>query len=125
MNIDTETKTKSRQFAVKVVQLCKHITTNKKETTLSEQLLHSGTSIGANLVKADCALSRNEFLGRVSEALQNCAETKYWLELLNDVEFLTEFEFHDTLKDCDELGKLLVGTVKTLRAALTPSPQPK
>jgi len=53
----------------------------------------------------------------VYKALQDCAETKYWLELLNDTDYLTEFEFNDTLKNCDELGKLLVAKIKTLRTA--------
>ena len=83
---------------------------------MSEELLRSGAGAGAELAKAECALSKTDKLGKVYRALQNCAEAKYWLELLNDTEYLTEFEFNDTLKDCDELGKLLIAQIKAAGA---------
>ena len=89
---------------------------------MSEELLRSGAGVGADLAKADCALSKNDRIAKVYKALQNCAEAKYWLELLNDTGYLTEFEFNDTLQDCDEMGKLLAALIKTLVA---PSAGPK
>jgi four helix bundle protein len=111
-------KQKSRLFAAKVVQLHKQLSARKKETVMSKELLRSGAGVGADLSKAECALSRNDQLTRVYAALQDCAEAKYWLELLNDSAYLTEFEFNDTLKDCDELGKLLVALVKHIRSSM-------
>jgi four helix bundle protein len=118
--MDKEIKQKSRQLAAKMVQLYKHLSTHKKEAVLSEQLLRSGSNVGANLAKAEMALSKNDQLTKVYLALQDCAEAKYWLEVLNDNELLTEFEFGDNLKECDEMGKILVGLVKTLRAEMKP-----
>jgi four helix bundle protein len=118
--MNTDIKAKSRQFALKVMQLCKNLSANKKETILSGQLLQAGAGIGADLAKADFAISKIELLEKVHEALQGCAETKYWLELLNEGDFLTEFEFNKILAECSELGKLLLATVKTLRAGTAP-----
>jgi four helix bundle protein len=118
--MDQGIKQKSRQLAAKVAQLYKQLSSRKKETVLSEQLLRSGSTVGANLAKAEMALSKNDQLAKVYLALQDCVEAKYWLEVLNDSEFLTEFEFRDTLKECDEMGKVLVGLVKTLRAEMKP-----
>jgi len=115
--MDKSLKQKSREFAVKVVLLHKQLSARRKESVMSEELLRSGAGIGAELAKAECALSKNDQLAKVYKALQDCAETKYWLELLNDTDYLTEFEFNDTLKNCDELGKLLVAKIKTLRTA--------
>ena len=114
-------KQKSREFAAKVVLLHKQLSARKKETVMSEELLRSGAGIGSELSKAECAMGRNDQIARIHNALLNCAEAKYWLELLNDTAYLTEFEFNDTLKDCDELGKLLVAFLKTFRAAPPPS----
>ncbi|WP_010254763.1 four helix bundle protein [Treponema primitia] len=111
------TKTKSRQFAVKIIQLYKHLSNNKKEYVLSEQLLRSGTGIGANLVEAECATNKNEFLAKIQEALQKCAETRYWLEILSESGFITEFEFKNCIEGCDELRKILFYTIKNLKAA--------
>jgi four helix bundle protein len=69
------------------------------------------------LARAECSLGKNDEMARVYKALLNCAEAKYWLELLNDTEYLTEFEFNDTLKECDEIGKLLIAQIKAYRAA--------
>jgi len=99
-----------------VVLLHKQLTARRKESVMSEALLRSGAGVGAELAKSECALSKNDQIAKVYKALQDCAESKYWLELLNDTDYLTEFEFNDTLKDCDELGKLLVGVIKASRA---------
>jgi four helix bundle protein len=114
--IDQSIKQKSREFAVKVVLLHKQLSARKKESVMSEELLRVGAGIGAELAKADFSLGANDQIAKVYKSLQNCAELKFWLELLNDTEYLTEFEFNDTLKACDELGKLLVVLVKKLRA---------
>ena len=114
--MDQNIKTKSRQFAAKTVLLHKQLSARKKETVMSEELLRSGAGIGAELMKSECAMGKNDQIAKVYKALQNCAETKYWLELLNDTGYLTEFEFNDTLKDCDELGKLLIARIKAAGA---------
>ena len=110
-------KQKSREFAAKVVLLHKQLSARKKENVMSEELLRTGAGVGAELAKAECALNKNDQITKVYKALQNCAEAKYWLELLNDTDYLTEFEFNDTLSNCDELGKLLITRIKSLRAA--------
>ena len=115
--MDQGIKQKSREFGVKVVNLHKQLSARKKESVMSEELLRSGAGVGAELVKAECAMGRNDQITKVYTALQKCVEAKYWLELLNDTGYLTEFEFNDTLKSCDEMAKLLVMMVKTLRAA--------
>ena len=113
--MDKDLKQKSREFAVKVVLLHKQLSARKKETVMSEELLRTGAQVGSELTKAECALGKNDQLAKVYKAFQNCVEAKYWLLLLNDTGHLTEFEFNDTLKDCEELGKLLVVQIKTLR----------
>jgi len=110
-------KRKSREFGVKAVNLHKQLSTRKKETVMSEELLRSGAGVGAALVKAECAMGKNDQITKVHIALQNCVEAKYWLEMLNDTGYLTEFEYNDTLKSCDEMTRLLVVLVKSLRAA--------
>ena len=116
--MDKEIKQKSREFAVKVILLHKQLSARKKETVMSEELLRTGAGIGAELSKAECSLSKNDQLAKLAKALQNCAEAKYWLELLNDTDYLTEFEFTDTLKDCNELGKQLLAQIKAFRASI-------
>jgi four helix bundle protein len=110
--MDNAASRKSKIFSVKVVQLYKHLSINKKETVLSEQLLRTGTGIGATLARANCATSKQEFLDMLYAALKLCAETKYWLELLNDTALITEYEYNNTINDCEELRMLLAAGIK-------------
>jgi four helix bundle protein len=116
------TKTKSRQFAVKIAQIYKNLSNNKKEYVMSEQLLRSGTGIGADLAASECAATRGDFVVKIQEALQKCAETRYWLEILKEADLITEFEFKNSAQDCDELRKILAYTIKTLKASPAATP---
>jgi four helix bundle protein len=111
------TKTRSRQFAVKIAQIYKNLSNNKKEYVMSEQLLRAGTGIGADLAASECAATRSDFVAKVQEALQKCAETRYWLEILHDTDLITEFEFKNSVQECDELRKILFHTIKALKVA--------
>ena len=79
---------KSMDFAVRIVNLNKYLSQEKKENILSKQLLRSGTSIGANVREAVYAQSRRDFTAKMSIALKEASETEYWLELLNRTEYL-------------------------------------
>jgi len=97
------------------VKLYKHLCAEKKEYTLSKQLLRSGTSIGANVAEAQQAQSRADFLSKLNIALKETSETKYWLRLLQATDYLTEKEAASMLRDCTELEKLLVSIIKKLK----------
>ena len=85
---------------------------------MSKQLLRSGTSIGANLAEAECAISKKDFLAKIYIALKECAETRYWLELLHETDFLSEAQFSSIYADCEELRKMLSATTKTINSTL-------
>ena len=106
---------KSFQFAIRIVNMCKHLCNTKNEYTLSKQLLRSGTSIGANLSEAQQAQSKADFISKISIALKETTETKYWIRLLFATDYLSEQEFQSILSDCVELEKMLVSSVKTAK----------
>jgi len=111
-------KCKSKLFAVRIIKLYKYLCEQKHEYVLSKQLLKSGTSIGANLAEAECAISKKDFLSKVYISLKECAETKYWLELLYETGYLTEEQFQSIISDCEELRKMLSATTRTLNSTL-------
>ena len=106
-------ETKSFAFAVRIVNLYKHLNETKKEFVLSNQLLRSGTSIGANVAEAEQAQSTPDFVSKMSIALKEASETKYWIRLLASTNYLTEAETASILNDCVELEKILVSIVKS------------
>ena len=106
---------KSFSFAVRIVNLYKYLCSDKKEFVLSKQLLKSGTSIGANISESQDAQSTNDFISKLSIALKEARESKYWIELLKETEYLTKKESDSLVNDLIELIKLLVTIIKTTK----------
>ncbi len=106
---------KSKRFAVRIVKLYRFLCQEKKEFILSKQLLRSGTSIGANIAEAECAVSRNDFIHKYYIAFKECSETAYWLDLLYETGYLSAKEFRSIKSDCEELRKMLSAITKTTR----------
>ena len=111
--MDSILEQKSFQFAIRIINLCKHLRSTKKEYTLSKQLLRSGTSIGANIAEAQQAQSKADFISKLSIALKETTETKYWLRLMSATSYLSQPEYQSIVSDCVELEKMLVASVKT------------
>jgi len=84
---------KSYRFAIRMVNLYRHLAEQQKEFVLSKQVLRSGTSIGANVEEAIGGQSRRDFLSKCSIAYKEARETRYWLRLLRDTEYLTPQQF--------------------------------
>ena len=108
-------KEKSMIFAIRIVNLYKVLCGVKKEYVMAKQVLRAGTSIGANIAEAKCAISKKEFLSKNYIAYKECAETKYWLELLQKTEFITIDDYNSIIVDCDEIYKILAAITKTTR----------
>ena len=104
---------KSKAFAVRIIKLYKYLCDEKKEFTLSKQLLRSGTSIGANVKEAVRGQSKPDFIAKMSIALKEASETEYWLELLYETEYLDKIQFDSIYADNQELIKILMSIVKS------------
>lgn len=109
---------KSFAFAVRIVNLNKHLHAKFKEYVLSKQLLRSGTAIGALVREAARAESKPDFAHKINIALKEAEETCYWLELLHATDYLKEQEFDSLLENLAELLKLLSATLRTTRARI-------
>jgi four helix bundle protein len=118
---------KAYAFGVRIVKAYQHISQEKREFVLSKQLLRCGTSIGANVAEANGAISEADFSSKISIAYKECLETKYWLNLLRDTDYITTPAFESLFADADELGKLLYAILRTtrnLKSSVSPSPLP-
>ena len=81
---------------------------------LANQLLRSGTSIGANNAEASSAISKADFKSKSYIALKEARESLYWLELLHRNNYLTDIQFNSLYADAEELVKVLVHRCKKL-----------
>ena len=103
---------KSKAFALQIIRVCNAVKTQKKETVLTNQLLRSGTSIGANIREAFYAHGRADFIAKLHIALKECSESEYWIELLLEGGY-----YQDTavLEKCVELKKMLISSINTAK----------
>ena len=108
-------KDKSFLFAVRVVNLYKFLTSEKKEYVLSKQLLRSGTAIGALVREAEHGESKADFIHKLAIALKEANETEYWILLLNETEYLDALAFDSIHEDIVELLKLLTSIIKSTK----------
>ena len=106
---------KSYRFTIRIVKLFKHFSKEKNAMVLSNQILKSGTSIGANLEEAVGAQSRKDFLSKIYISYKETRETYYWIRLLRDTDYLTKNEANSLIKDCEELLKLLGKSISTIK----------
>ena len=107
---------RAKEFAKNIVFLVKEIKSNKKESVLSNQLLRSGTSIGANIHEAQYAQGTADFISKLELALKECFESEYWLELLFETGYIEEKQYKKLNNDCGVIRKLLISSCKTLKA---------
>lgn len=104
---------KALNFSVRIYNMNQFIVNEKHEYKMSEQVFRSGTSIGANIAEAQCAISRNDFLAKVYISLKECNETLYWLKLLYRTRLLVKQQFDSVYADCEEKKKLLTSITKS------------
>ena len=105
----------SLDFAIRIVNLYKFLCTQKKEYVLSNQVLRSGTSIGANLAESEMSQSAPDFIAKLHIALNEANETKYWLTLLQKTNYITKEQFDSINKDLRVIIGLLVNGLKKIK----------
>ena len=105
-------KVKSKTYALEIIQICNEIKKAKRETVLTNQLLRSRTSIGANIHEAFYAHGRADFIAKLQIALKECSESEYWLELLIESGY---YEDKRILEQCVEIKKLLISSINTAK----------
>ena len=103
---------KTLDFAVRIVNLRKHLVSVKKEYTLSQQILRCGTSIGANVAEAQRGQSTPDFATKMCVALKEANETEYWLQLLYRTNYITQREYDSISSDLCEILRLLTSICK-------------
>lgn len=107
---------KSFNFAVRIVKFYKYLLQKDRDLrSLYEQLLRSGTSIGANVSEAQSAHSKKDFVNKLDISLKESRETDFWLKVFHAAEIINENEFESMFKDCDEIERLLVSSIKTAK----------
>ncbi len=108
-------RNKSKEFAKQIVVLCRDIKQNCRESVLTNQLLRSGTSIGANIHEAQYAQGTKDFVSKFEISLKEVYETEYWLELLYETGYIKEETYKPIQNNCGAIRRMLISSIKTIK----------
>ena len=103
----------SMQFAIDVVNLCESL---KGKNSLTNQLLRSGTSIGANIHEGNYASSKADFIAKFQIALKECYETEYWLKLFVKTNIISADIYSKLSSDSGKIRRILISSINTAKA---------
>ena len=92
---------KSKNFALKAIKLYRYLIDEKREYVLSRHFLRSSTSIGANVKEAIRGQSNADFGAKMNIALKEASETEYWLELMQESEYIPLEKGEETINDLE------------------------
>lgn len=111
-------KDRTKQFALRVIQLCKALPKGKTADVIGRQLLRCGTSVGANYRAACRARSPSEFIAKMGIVEEECDECLCWMELMIEAGLMPEERLSDLMREADELLAITVSSIKTTRKKL-------
>lgn len=113
---DSIVRIKAKEFAKEIVILCREIKATHREVVLTNQLLRSGTSIGANLHEAQYAQGTKDFISKLEIAQKECYETEYWLELLFETGYISEAQYKSLQNSCGAIRRMLIASITTVKS---------
>jgi four helix bundle protein len=113
---DSILRDKSKEFAKQIVLLCKTIKQEHRESVLTNQLLRSGTSIGANIHEAQYAQGKKGFISKFEISLKEVYETEYWLELLHRTNYIDGAEHKALNEMCTAIRVMPVASCRTMKS---------
>lgn len=108
---------RTRDFALRIMRLCKALPKTAEGGVIKRQLLRSGTSIGANYSAARRGRSHADFVAKLGIALEEADETVYWLELIIHAGLLPAKQMEPLLDEANQLVAILVASLRTARSA--------
>lgn len=104
---------KARAFAVRVIKAEKYLKNEKHEYNMSNQLLRSGTAISALIAEAQYAQSKADFINKMSIALKEANESRNWITLLYNGEYIDDKAFNSLYDDANQLVMILISIVRS------------
>lgn len=109
---DSPLSVKSKALALEIIKACRILRENKCESAIINQVLRSGTSVGANVRESFYAQSKADFISKLHIALKECAEAEFWLEILVESEYLPD---PGVLELCTEVKRILIASLNTTK----------
>lgn len=109
---------RSFSFALRIIKICQYIEKDSIGRIIANQLLRSGTSIGANIEEAYAGQSKKDFIFKMSIALKEARETNYWLRILRDSEIVTDKRKKEIIEESEAVMNIVAQIIITAKNKL-------
>ncbi len=103
------------EFALRIIRLCRTLGDDRTGRVMMNQLLRSGTSIGANVEEAQGAQSKRDFIAKMSISQKEAWETLYWLRLIAESELLSADRMAPIIQEADEILRIISAIIVSAR----------
>ncbi len=110
-----EMKERTKDFAKRVINLCRQLPDTREGRLIGNQIFRSGTSVGANYRASCMARSKAEFIAKLGIVLEEADETLFWLEILSETKVIKANLLEPLMKEADELVAIFVVSLKTAK----------
>ncbi|HTY82160.1 MAG TPA: four helix bundle protein [Dehalococcoidales bacterium] len=114
-NIKNEFRERCYNYSISIIKLVDSLPERQSIRTLSNQLIRSATSVGANIIEAKSASSKRDYVKYFEISLKSANETKYWLGLLRDALGADKIKINKLLKETTELANILAASILTMK----------
>jgi four helix bundle protein len=111
-------KPRTKQLALKIIELVESLPRNRTANVIGRQLLRSGTSIGANYRAACRGKSKADVISKLAIVEEEADETIYWMELLIESKIVYTSRVDALIKETNEILAMVVASIKTLRRTI-------
>ena len=112
---ERDLRPRTKNFALRIIRLYSVLPKTEEARIIGQQVLRSGTSVGAHYREATRARSTAEFVSKIEGGLQELEETTYWLELLGESGIVESATLVDVRKEAEELTAIFVSSVRTAK----------
>ncbi len=108
-------KKRTKEFAKRIIRLCRTLPDNREGWRIGDQRFRSGTSVGANYRAACRGRSKAEFVAKLGIVIEEADETLYWLELITETNMIKPDLMAPLTKECNDLVAIFVASIKTAK----------
>jgi len=98
-----ELEKRTKKFAVSIIKLSAKLPSTSEGKVVRDQITKSGTSIGANYREANRGRSSADFNNKIKISESESNETLYWLEIIQELNWIPDNEINPLIKECNEL----------------------
>jgi four helix bundle protein len=110
---EQELKKRTKSFGLRIIKLVESMPKSVAAKVLAQQIVRSGTSVGANYRSACRGRSKAEFASKIGICAEEADETVYWLEMIAEAGFINPARLGNLMEEANEIAAIFIASSRT------------